>query len=291
MTNRVGRPRKAESFRRLVAAALVEDPAIPTLELLRRATAEGYDGGKSAFYALVAAARDEREPPLPGEASRHAVVEVLIARRRTRLFVSQLEYSRFVIASLLPNNELESVARALVDHFARLGGVPLLARFDSRRLGDVDTEPLAHLALDLGIGIELPRRTGTRTTSSRITQLVRNELVPPLFDVRDHDDLARRIEAYTAERNARVVEEHARTPRSLLCDEQRRLRPLRVSPADLTLRFAIVVQPGGVVSYDDRDYLVSHVPSGTTGMMFVAPRQIRIVVRGTTTTFARFSRY
>lgn len=300
MTNKVGRPRKAESFRRLVAAALVEDPEISTLELLRRATAEGYDGGKSAFYELVASTRDpgragERRDALPGESSRHAVVEVTLpyaggARRRARLFVSRLDFSRFVLVSLLPDNGLEAIARALVEHFARIGGVPLLATFDSLRLGAVSTEPFAHLALDLGIGIQLPQPPRTRVSSSRIARMLREELVPPLFGVRDDADLVRQIDGYTTERNARVVEELGRTPRMLLLEERRRLRPLRVSPAELTLRIPITVQPGGIVTYEDRDYVVSHVPSGTAGMLFVAPTQLRIVVGGSVTVFARFFR-
>ena len=51
----IGRPSKAEPFRGLVAKLLAEDPELLSLEILRRARLDGYDGGKSALYALVKA--------------------------------------------------------------------------------------------------------------------------------------------------------------------------------------------------------------------------------------------
>ena len=73
----IGRPPKAARFTEDVQRWLEEAPETPTQELLRRAIAGGYDGGKSAFYALVAAGRPQRAAPvvrfegLPGEFSQH----------------------------------------------------------------------------------------------------------------------------------------------------------------------------------------------------------------------------
>lgn len=300
MSNKVGRPRKAESYRRLVVAALAEDPKVPTRDLLERATAEGYDGGKSAFYALVATTREptrtpQRRSALPGESSRHDLIDVTVPyssgmRRRTRLFVTRLDYSRFVAISVLPDDgpssSVEAIARALVDHFGRVGGVPLLATFDGRKFASAAAGPLAYLALDLGLGIELLEPTRTRSSSSRIVRTIKLEL--PLHQLHDENELARRLETFTAERNARVSEETGRTPLSMLVEERRRLRPLKISLADLTLRFPVVVQPGGIVVFEGREYAMSPLASGVSGTLFLGAHQIKIVVGEFSRTFARW---
>ncbi len=49
----IGRPSKAEPFRGVVARVLAEDPELLSLEILRRTRLDGYQGGKSALYALI----------------------------------------------------------------------------------------------------------------------------------------------------------------------------------------------------------------------------------------------
>ena len=73
----IGRPSKSAPFAERVRAWIEAEPELPTLELLRRARLEGYDGRKSAFYGLVAGVRPARTAPLvrfeglPGELSQH----------------------------------------------------------------------------------------------------------------------------------------------------------------------------------------------------------------------------
>ncbi len=297
MTNRVGRPRKAESFRRLVVAALAEQPEIPTRELLARATAEGYGGQKSAFYALVASARDpahttQRRPPLPAELSRHDVIDLALrgALGRARLFVSRLEYSRFVAASVIEGEGIEPIARALLAHFAAFGGVPLLATFDSPRVGVAGSEavaPLAYLGLDLGVGIELPEAVRSRSrASSRLSRMIRLELLPPLTEINCRAELMRQVAGFVDERNARVAEETGEAPIALREEERRRLRPPRVSPAELTVRVPVVVQPGGVVHHEGRRWFVRAAP-GTSGVLYLAPDRVRIVAGCASAVFPR----
>lgn len=67
--------------------------------------------------------------------------------------------------SLVENERVESLVRALVEHFAAMGGIPLLAVFDrpktvafSWRRDGVVTEwnsTFASVALDQGLGVEL----------------------------------------------------------------------------------------------------------------------------------------
>lgn len=96
-------------------------------------------------------------------------------RTRIHFFASRLKYSRWAEVSIVPDQRAETLVRALVDHFAALGGVPLLAVFDRPKTvalawgkdGQVtEWNPIfAGVALDLAVGIEVcwpasPRQKG-----------------------------------------------------------------------------------------------------------------------------------
>ena len=55
----VGRPSKAEPFRTFVAGLMTTEPALLSVEILRRTKLAGYAGGKSALYGLVHSLRPE----------------------------------------------------------------------------------------------------------------------------------------------------------------------------------------------------------------------------------------
>ena len=57
LKRRIGRPSIVEDFRKLVLEILEEKADLPSLEVLRRVREAGYDGGKTALYALVASLR------------------------------------------------------------------------------------------------------------------------------------------------------------------------------------------------------------------------------------------
>src|SRR6266536_1473349 len=62
----IGRPSKAAVFRPFVMNALAAEPDVLSLEVLRRARLEGYEGGKSALYALIAALRPAQPARISG---------------------------------------------------------------------------------------------------------------------------------------------------------------------------------------------------------------------------------
>jgi hypothetical protein len=74
---RIGRPSKAEPFRKFVLGLLDKEPGLMSLEILRRARLQGYTGGKTALYDLIAAVRPSVVRPivrfegLPGEFTQH----------------------------------------------------------------------------------------------------------------------------------------------------------------------------------------------------------------------------
>jgi len=133
----IGRPSTTESFRPLVQRLLEEEPAMLSVEMLRRARLEGYAGGKSALFSLVAGLRPEqvrltmRFEGLPGEFSQHDFGQVRVrfidgSSRIVHFFASRLKWSRWVEVSLVDNEVVETLVRKLTTHFERFGGVPLL---------------------------------------------------------------------------------------------------------------------------------------------------------------------
>ena len=137
----VGRPSKAQPFRAFVVDLLLKHPQLRSLEIVRRAKAAGYDGGKSALYSLIASVRPRRSRPLsqqdkvPGEISRHGMGQVDVRFkggevRSVNFFATRLEYSRWIAVSIVEDQSIESLVRALVHHFDAIGGIPLLAAFD-----------------------------------------------------------------------------------------------------------------------------------------------------------------
>src|SRR5712692_8066872 len=172
----IGRPAKAEPFRPLVAEILAGDPDLLSVEILRRAKLKGYAGGKTALYDLISAVRPKTVRPLvrfeglAGEFSQHDFGHVDVrflddARTRVHFFASRLKYSRWVEVTIVPDECAETLVRTLVDHFALIGGIPLLAVFDRpktvalkwTRDGQVTewNPTFAGVALDLGLGIEV----------------------------------------------------------------------------------------------------------------------------------------
>jgi hypothetical protein len=176
---KVGRPSKAAPFRERIVAMLEAEPMLSSLEILHRARAEGYAGGRSALYALVADLRSELRGPFssaedrPGALTQHDLggVDVRLADgRRTRAYfaVSRLRYSRVIAASMLTQITPAEVVRGLYDHFGRLGGVPLVATFNHPRVVarrtavGVEWDPeLASAMLELGVGLDLERHGQT----------------------------------------------------------------------------------------------------------------------------------
>jgi hypothetical protein len=137
----IGPPAKAEPFRSVVAAILAGEPDLLSVEILRRAKLQGYTGGKTALYELIAAVRSKTIRPLvrfeglAGEFTQHDFGQVDVrfldgTRQRVHFFATRLKYSRWVEVTIVPDERAETLVRTLVDHFAALGGIPLLAVFD-----------------------------------------------------------------------------------------------------------------------------------------------------------------
>jgi len=289
---RVGRPNKAACFRALVDELLTLHPRATTSDLLARAQQAGYAGGKTAFYALVASVRQGYDAnavaAAPGERSHHDLGEADVSyvaggRRRVRFLVSRLAYSGWVVASIVEDDAVETVARALVDHFAAMGGVPLIARFERPKPVAAAWTPrgrplrwnmaFAYLAAELGIGLEVrpPRTLARRIKDEAISGRV--------FD--GPSDVAARLAAWCYDvdeqrpsdgRNAPYA-----TPATLLPEERRRLRPLAIAPADLEICEPVFVGAGGATVHGARVYAMPPAAAGRVGTICLGRGHVRIV--------------
>jgi transposase len=297
---RVGRPAKAERFLEVITTALGEDGSLLSVELLRRARLAGYNGGKSALYTLIRRLRPRTVRPLvrfeglPAEFSQHDFGEVIVrfldgGEARVHFFASRLKYSRWVEVSLVPDQGVETVVRTLVDHFAGIGGVPLVAVFDRPKTvalawgrDGVVTEwnpTFAAVTLDLGIGVEVcwPSRPQEKGSIENLVGWVKGSFFKQRRFV-DRDDLAGQLREWQDEVN-RVRPSRATgvPPFVRLAEERPRLRPLKMAPGDLALRIPISVTPTGAVVHDTHTYSMPPDAIGLPGTLYLYRDRVRIV--------------
>jgi transposase len=265
---RIGRPSIVEDFRKPVLKILEEKPDLPSLEILRRVREAGYQGGKTALYALVASVRPKqikaliRFEGLPGEFSQHDFGEVDVtfldgSIHRIHFFASRLKYSRFICVSVVKDQAVESLVRNLAEHLERWGGAPLMCVFDRpktvalkwQRNGEVtEWNPVfAYVMLELGVGVELcwPHSPQQKGAVENLVGFVKSSF----FKVRrfhDQEDLTQQLIEWHREVNQeRACRATGIIPAVRLAEEASRLRSLKVHPKDLALRIPVYVGPTG----------------------------------------------
>ena len=300
MERKIGRPSKAEPFRSLVVELLAKEPDLLSVEILRRARLEGYDGGKTALYELVHSIRPKpvrlmtRFEGLPGEFSQHDFGQVDVrfldgTKKRIHFFASRLKYSRWTEVSLVPNEQAETLVRAMVDQFAAIGGIPLLGVFDRpktiakswSRDGQVTewNPTFAGVALDLGLGVELcwPHSPEQKGSVENLVKWVKGSFFKQRRFL-DEEDLVRQLGEWLIEVNTqRPSRATGVIPEERMREERPRLRPLKVAPAELALRIPVTVGPTGAVIYDTHCYSMPPESLGIPGTLHLYRDRVRIV--------------
>jgi len=284
-----GRPTKTEPFRHFVRDQLTQDPGRSSSEIVRQARARGYSGGKTAMYDLIARVRSESTGPLlerrklPGAISQHELGLVRVkfdsgATAWVSFLASRLHYSRWLEVSILAGAAVEPLIRSLVTHFARMGGVPLIAmlRIPKRTPLRMQTSSghewhpaFAQAALDLGVGVAVryPREKGCG-------EPLASSLKKRFFEGRRFRDplaIQPHLSAWLRDHNGRL-------PCDRLEQDRACLLPLPVQPDRLALRFPCLVGPGGEVRYEGFSY---QAPADTQGMLVtlhVEPKRVRLTV-------------
>jgi transposase len=296
----VGRPSKAEAYREVLVQALTEDPGLRSVELLHRARQAGYTGGKSAVYALAQTLRVRTVTPLvrfeglAGEFSQHDFGEVWVTYQdgtevKVHFFASRLKYSRWVEVSLVPDERVETLVRALVEQLAAFGGIPLVTVFDRPKTialkwgrDGVVTEwnpTFAGVALDLGIGVEVcwPYRPQEKGSVENLIGWVKGSFFKQRRFL-DRVDLERQLREWLTEANTlRPSRATGVPPSARIAEDRARLRPLKVVPTELALRIPVSVSPMGVVMHDGHPYSMPPDAIGLPGTLYLYRDRVRII--------------
>lgn len=296
--HRVGRPSTAEPYRQLVNDVLGEDPALLSVEILRRARLAGYDGGKTALYDLIASLRprdvkvEMRFEGLPGEFSQHDFGQIEIrfldgSTKRVHFFASRLKWSRWIEVTVVPDETAETLIRTLADHFVAFGGVPLCAVFDRpktvalkwKKNGEItEWNPIfAYAALEIGFTAEVcwpyqPRQKGA------VEELVK-WVKGSFFKQRrfqDMDDLLAQLTQWLKEMNTERPSRATDVIPAVRL-EQERLRAPRVQPSELALRIPVSVGPTAEVLHDTHPYSMPPEAAGLPGTLYLYRDRVRIV--------------
>jgi len=296
----IGRPSRVANFRKQVVGILQETSDLPSLEILRRVRETGYQGGKTALYALVASLRPKSAKPLvrfeglPGEFSQHDFGQVDVeflngARQRIHFFASRLKYSRYVRVSLVQDETVESLVRTLAEHLASWGGRPLLCVFDRpktialawRKNGEVTewNSVFAYATLEMGVGVELcwPYRAQQKGSVENLVGFVKSSF----FKVRrfhDGEDLEQQRRDWEREVNEeRPCRATGIIPAVRLAEEAPRLRALKVQPHELALRIPVYVGPTGTVVHDGHAYSMPPEAISMPATLYLYAHRVRIV--------------
>jgi transposase len=284
----------------VIAEILAQEPALLSVEILRRAKLKGYAGGKTALYTLISALRPRTIRPLvrfeglAGEFTQHDFGHVDVrflngTEKRVHFFASRLKYSRWVEVTIVPDECTETLVRTFVDHFAAIDGVPLLAVFDRpktvalkwTRDGHVtEWNPLfAGVALDLSVGIEVcwPASPWQKGSIENLVGWVKGSFFKQRRFVDDEDLLQQLAEWRTEVNTQRPCRATKVIPTVRLDEERPRLRPLKVLPDDLAVRVPIVVGPTAEVIHDTHPYSMPPDAIGIAGTLYLYRTRVRIV--------------
>lgn len=306
---KIGRPSKTEAFRKPVEDMLRTDSNLMSLELFRRAREQGYTGEKSAFFRLVATIRPKergyimRFEGLPGEFTQHDFGEVEVTFldgtvKKIIFFASRLKWSRYAEVTIVLDEKVETLVRTLAAHFASMGGIPLLAVFDRPKTVAIEwdksgkvtewNQVFASALFELGVSVDVdvelcwPYQARQKGSIERIVGWVKNSF----FRQRrfhDEDDLQEQLREWLREANeCRSSDATHEIPAIRFAEEMRRLRPLKVSPDNLALRYPVYVGPTAMVRFEGRLYSMPPEAACVAGTMFVYRDSVKIVVNSFT---------
>jgi transposase len=294
----LGRPPAATAFESTVQQTLATENDLPTVEILRRLRDQGYSEGKDPVYRLVRRLRKVVIPPmvrfegLAGEFCQNDFGHVRVRYddgtvELLHFFASRLKWSRWVHVELVPNEQVESLVRALLNAFVSFGGVPLACVFDnpktvviSRQGGQIQwNDTFAQVTLDYRFGPELrtPRRGQEKGSVENLVGFVKNGF----FKVRrfhDRADLDAQLAQWHHEVNeVRPCRATGVPPSARIAEERHRLRPLPVPPSEYALRFPVRVGPTGWVTFQGIRYSMPAETIGIPATLFLYRDRVRIM--------------
>jgi transposase len=284
----------------MVKEWLADDPALKSVEILHRMRQKGYEGQRTAAYGLIAGIRRRvvryvmRFEGLPGEFTQHDFGEVVIQytdgrRQKIHFFATRLKFSRWVEVTIVPNQQAETLIRTMFDHFAAIGGLPLLAVFDRPKTiamewskdGTVTkwNQTFAQAMFGLGLGVELcwPYSPEQKGAAENLVGWVKGSFFTQRRFV-DYDDMLQQlVEWQYWVNNERPCRATGVIPARRLEVERCRLRPLRIEPDEFALQFQAGIGPTAEVSFEGTVYSMPPDAVGLPAELHVFPQRIRIV--------------
>lgn len=297
-----GRPSTVAPYRDAIAEMLSAEPGLKSLEVLKRLRDRGYVGGKSAVYALARELRAQSTVATPqlncvaGQFSQHGFGEVGVDwkggdRQRVKFFASRLMHSRYAVVTRVPDQRIETLVRALAEHFSGFGGLPLMAVFDRPEQLAIESDAetgmvrawnptIAEAMSRIGVAVEAgwpykPRRNGI---AGDVADWVRASFFKTRRFVNE-DDLDVQLKVWLEEvnerRRSRVT---ARVPGEILREEELvRLRPVKLRPDQLDLRIPVQVGPTGMVTLENHTYAVPAEALGYSATLHLFRDRVVIV--------------
>jgi hypothetical protein len=291
-----GRSPEAVRFQDLIADELRQNPHRSSAEILRHARAEGYGGSKVVLFSLIARLRSTMGNPLPmlerlpGVVSRHELGEVDVSffdGRRTRVpfLASWLEFSRWTVATLLPDHSVESLLRGLVDHFARFEGVPAVTMFEAfdpafeepdLGLGRGSHYAFANAILDLGVCVQRarPRRGANRRGPA--DRVKKSFFKSRRFSTWQH--MCEQLGTWQIEINTKLASRNRGiVPAAHIDQERAHLRPLTIDGERFAVRIPTMIGSTAEVVYEGVSYGVPAEMAYTLATLHVCRDRMMIV--------------
>ena len=259
---------------------LAQEHRLKSLEVLRRLRERGNGGGKSTVFALMRKLRVRPVGPicrfegLAGEFSQHDFGEVLVewtggGRTRVHFFASRLKYSRYALVTLVRDQRLETLVRTLAAHFVGFGGAAAAGcvRSSAGHRDEIGPEDRR------GAGLEPDLRGGDGPAGRGGGSLLA-VLGPPKGCFGESGGLGEGLVlqdpalpgpggpldpiaglARASQRAASHSRATERVPADLLPEEDLgRLRPVKLAPEQLDLRYPVRVGPTGMVTFETNRY-------------------------------------
>lgn len=138
---------------------------------------------------------------------------------------------------------------------------------------------LRYVILDLGLAIELcwPRSPEQKGSVENLVGWVKGSFFKQRRFV-DDEDVQRQLREWHEDVNTKRASRATRViPATRLAEEQSRLRPLRIAPAELALRVPVRVGPTGYVLHDTHLYPMPPEALGLSGTLYLYRERVRIV--------------
>ena len=302
---KIGRPSKVERFREDIAALILEEDSeghlLQSGEILRRIKVKGYDGGKSAAFALIASMRPKSTRPiarfegLPGEFCQHDFGQVDVVfvdgtKKRIHFFASRMKWSRWACVTIVDNERVETIVRTQLRHFAEIGGLPLISVFDRPRTIALKWRPdgmitdwnqtFINAEFEIGVGVDVcwPYRPNQKGAVENLVGWVKGSFFKQrkFLDERDlHEQLEEWLVEVNTKTKSRATDE---IPETRMKVERERLRPLKLQPHELAIRVPVLVGPTAHASFEGNEFMLPAAAMGISGTVFIHETNLRFVV-------------